>query len=142
VSDARPRPIGRPNPDPDNRQRLAARLVLPDGERLYATTHCVDRFWERAASSESTFHAARARLLILVQAHGCWTGQPAWFDGRVDADVRWLAIGEDVALLVIDGLARTCMTRGAFLRGRRAKRRKWRGGRARGTEPTRPRPQL
>jgi hypothetical protein len=120
--------IGRPNPDPDERHQFAARLVLADGELLWATTHCVDRFWERAASSETTFRAARERLRTLAREHGRRAERPVWLDDDLHGEHAWVALGEDVVLLIYDGVARTCMTRGTLpgseRRRRRAKRRR------------------
>ena len=97
--------IGRPNPDPGERNDYAVRLVLIDGETLWATTHCVDRFWERAASSETTFRAARARLLVLAGEHGRRVGRPGWIDDDITGEEAWLALSDDVVLLIWGGVA-------------------------------------
>jgi hypothetical protein len=127
--------IGRPNPDPDERHRYAARLMLVDGESLWVTTHCVDRFWERAASSETTFRAARARLLILAREYGHRVQRPTWIDDEIKGEDGWLALSEDVVLLIYAGVARTCLTRGTLpaseRRCRRAERRRRRAERRR-----------
>ena len=115
--------IGRPNPDPGERNDYAVRLVLIDGETLWATTHCVDRFWERAASSETTFRAARARLLVLAGEHGRRVGRPGWIDDDITGEEAWLALSDDVVLLIWGGVARTCLTRGTLPYGERRRRR-------------------
>jgi hypothetical protein len=99
------------------------RLVLADGEVLWATTHCVDRFWERAAASETTFRAARARLLVLAREHGRRAERPGWVDDDITGEEAWLALADDVALLVYGGVARTCLTRGTLPYGERRRRR-------------------
>jgi hypothetical protein len=133
--------IGRPNPDRNERHDFAVRLVLVDGESVWATTHCVDRFWERAASSETTFRAARARLLILAREHGHRAQRPAWLQDDICGEHGWLALSEDVVLLLYDGVARTCLTRGTLpgseRRLRRARRRR-RAGRPPGRDHRNP----
>lgn len=84
------RGIGRPDPDPAERQRRALRAALPDGEVLWATTHCVDRFWERVATGQTTFRGARDALSASLSprtvagciAHNGWkTSSKARFAG-------------------------------------------------------------
>ena len=43
-----------------------AKLALANGETVPVTTHCVDRFWERAAGGCTNFRAALARLWLLA----------------------------------------------------------------------------
>jgi hypothetical protein len=123
--------IGRPNPDPDRQNAIAGRIVLADGTRLMVTTHCVDRFWERAASGCTTFRAALEHLRRLASQTGAFADPPAWA-GELAAG-RYVALGNDVGLVVVRGeLAVTCLARGIIgdavreLRNR-ARRRRPRG---------------
>ena len=115
--------IGRPNPDPDDRGRIAAHLELPGGEVLLATTHCIDRYWERAAAGCTRFTDAEERLKTLAAEIGAFAPAPAWAGG---VRGRWLSLGPDVGLVVERRCALTCPTRGSMsdpIRRRRNTRR-------------------
>jgi hypothetical protein len=76
-----------------------------------ATTHCVDRFWERAASGCTTFRAALERLRRLASQAGAFADPPEWA-GELAAE-RYVALGDAAGLVVIRGeLAVTCLARG------------------------------
>lgn len=125
--------LGRPDPDDATRHQLAARATVPTGEKLRITTHCVDRFWERAAVGCTTFRAARARLVQLVETVGeVQPSRPGWTQV---ADGSWLALGPDIGLVLNGKYATTCLARGGLPDGarrhRNLQRRKQRRRRAR-----------
>ena len=115
--------FGRPNPKPDERGRIAAHLELSGGEVLVATTHCIDRYWKRAAAGCTRFADAEDRLKTLAAKIGTFAPAPAWA-GAVRG--RGLSLGPDVGLVVELRCAVTCLTRGSMpdqIRERRNARR-------------------
>ena len=74
--------------------------------------HCVDRFWERAAGGCVNFSAAFARLRLLAEQFGVRAPVPGWA-GEVHCD-RYIALGDDVGLLVVNRRAVTCIARGSI----------------------------
>jgi hypothetical protein len=76
------------------------------------TTHCVDRFWERAAGGCVTFKAALTRLCLLAEQIRAEATPPDWA-GEVHCD-RYIALGDDIGLLVVDRRAVTCIARGSM----------------------------
>ena len=76
------------------------------------TVHCVDRFWERAASGCTTFAAALQRLRVLAARFGADAEAPLWA-GELDADA-YVELGADVGLVVRQGRAVTCVVRGGI----------------------------
>jgi hypothetical protein len=112
--------IGRPDPDRARGHLAAGRIALADGRELRVTTHCVDRFWERAASGCTTFAAALARLRALAAQAGTVGPAPPWA-GDVGAD-QWIALTDDIGLVVHRGRAVTCLVRGGMSDAARAQR--------------------
>ena len=119
-------PRGYPSPDPDEpRGRIAGWIVLADGERLPVTVHCVDRFWERAAAGCTLFRHALTRMQQLAAAVGAQAPRPQWAGPEVQGE-RWIALGDDVGLIVRRNAAVTCLVRGITPErpGRRQRRRR------------------
>lgn len=104
--------IGRPSPDQDRTTEIAGRIEPADGSGLLVTTHCVDRFWERAASGCTNFRAALERLRLLAGQFGEVTAAPGWA-GTLDAD-RYVAVSDDIGLIVRDDWAVTCVVHGGI----------------------------
>jgi hypothetical protein len=95
----------------------ASEITLADGASVPVTTHCVDRFWERAAGGCVNFKAALTRLCLLAAQIGTDAPPPDWA-GEVHCD-RYIALGDDVGLLVVDKRAVTCIARGSMSDGKR-----------------------
>jgi hypothetical protein len=109
---------------------------------LPVTTHCVDRFWEGAAGGCVSFKAALERLRLLAGQLGVETRPPEWA-GEVHCD-RYIALGEDVGLLVVGKRAVTCIARGSISdgvrdwRNQKRPRRRRNDGRSRSPLPNPP----
>jgi len=121
-------PRGRPAPDTESTTRIVGRVTLPDGTVFLVTTHCVDRFWERAAVGCVRFRDALARLGVLCAQVGELRAPPGWVRGEVGDKV--VALGPDVVLVVDRHKVVTCLTRGSLAdeirrsRNRKARRRR------------------
>lgn len=119
---------------PSRRRRAGSpvigKITLADGQRLYITDHCVERFWQRAAPGFPQRKHAHSRLWLLSRAIGAFEEPPAWA-GEPEKFERWVALGPDVGLVVSDRCAVTCLARGAMRADRRAARNRRRQQRAR-----------
>jgi hypothetical protein len=91
---------------------IAGTVRLPDGERLRVTVHCVDRFWERVSLGSVRFSDAQDRLRTLVATAGEWREPPTWLPV---VHGRYLALGDDIGLIVRRDIAITCVARGGFM---------------------------
>jgi hypothetical protein len=101
---------------------------------MLVTTHCVERFWERAASGCTTFRAALGRLRRLAGQTGAFAEPPVWAGELVV--VRYVALGDDAGLVVVRGeLAVTCLARGVIGDAVRARRNRARRRRTQGWPP-------
>lgn len=104
-------------PADSERYRIAGALEIltsDGGLSLRVTTHCVDRFWERAAVGATTFADARARLQLLTREIGEMSDvAPDWVY-NCDDELKWILLGPDVVLMVDRRLAVTCLSRGSF----------------------------
>lgn len=102
--------LGRPNPDPDRRAIPAGRITLADQTSSFiVTTHCVDRFWERAAAGCAQFADALERLQQLSAQIGTLAERPDWL-ADVTADAL-VSLGPDVVLVIQNKRAITCLVR-------------------------------
>jgi hypothetical protein len=90
----------------------AGEIRLAEGQTVVVTTHCVDRFWERAAGGCVNFNAALARLRLLADRIGVEAPPPQWA-GDVRCD-RYIALGDDIGLVVVNKRAVTCIARGSI----------------------------
>lgn len=113
-------------PRDEERYRVAGRADF-EGEPIWFTTHCVDRFWERAAVGCTSFRSARDRLVVLVETIGLSSRAPEWA-GPIDG--VWVALGPDVGIVLDKRRAVTCLARGYTGDHVRAKRNKRRSDRA------------
>jgi hypothetical protein len=91
---------------------LACTLTLSDGTALRATTHCVDRFWERVSSGSMNFADASVRLSRLAAQFGEITEPPDWFP-RIEG--RYASLGGDCGLILRGDIAVTCISRGGYM---------------------------
>jgi hypothetical protein len=91
---------GRPDPSQGRGWTTAGEITLADGQSVPVTTHCVDRFWERAAAGYVNLTAALERLRLLAEQLGADAPPPDWA-GKARCD-RYIALGDDVGLLIVD----------------------------------------
>lgn len=120
---------GRGYPTPDPRQPrgvIVGSIVLADGTQLKVTAHCVDRFWERAATGCTQFRSALARLQALARAIGIEEARPGWA-GPSRAGERWIALGPEIGLVAARSAAVTCLVRGQDGRATARRRRRRKG---------------
>lgn len=135
---------GRPDPRSGRGWTTAGEITLTDGQKLPVTTHCVDRFWERAAAGCVNFRAALERLRVLATQLGVDAPPPDWA-GEVHCN-RYIALGDDIGLLVVGKRAVTCIVRGSISDGARdgrnqkRPRRRRNDGRSRSPRPNPPPP--
>jgi hypothetical protein len=119
---------GRPDPYHEHSHEPVGTVVLADAKTSFVVTaHCVDRFWERAASGCARFADALARLELITSQVGTLVDPPPWLTG-VEADAI-VALGPDVVLVVKRKSAVTCLARGGISEAARAARNARRGRR-------------
>jgi hypothetical protein len=129
---------GRPDPRPDRAWTIAGEITLADGQHVAVTTHCVDRFWERAAGGCANFKSALARLQQLAEQIGVDAPAPDWA-GEARCD-RYIALGDDIGLLIVNTRAVTCIARGSISDAARDWRNQRRPSRRRDGRTRSPRP--
>lgn len=103
---------------------IAGRVRLSDGRVVQLTTHCVDRFWERAAVGSVRFRDALDRLTQLASSVGeAADERPDWAHEKSHrSGAWWLYLGPDVALCIEGRVAVTCLVRGMSSSQRRHRR--------------------
>ena len=89
---------------------VAGIIPLACGEAIDLTYHCVDRWWERVQVAAPNFERAMLSLTWIATAVGHFAPKAKWI-WTADPRARYLYLTEEIALIVVNQAAVTCVVK-------------------------------